>query len=97
MVVAGFVLAPYLVRLFAAEFAEVPGKLALTIQLARIVVPFLTLVAIAAAFMGMLNALGHFFLPALSPATFNLASILPGPYRHDDDMWAAAREYFRSQ
>jgi ketosteroid isomerase-like protein len=28
---------------------------------------------------------------------FNLASILPGPYRHDDDMWAAAREYFRSQ
>jgi putative peptidoglycan lipid II flippase len=76
MVAAGFVLAPYLVRLFAAEFAEVPGKLALTIQLARIVVPFLTLVAIAAAFMGMLNALGHFFLPALSPATFNLASIL---------------------
>ena len=44
--------------------------------LARIVLPFLTLVAIAAAFMGMLNALGHFFLPALSPATFNVASIV---------------------
>jgi putative peptidoglycan lipid II flippase len=37
--------------------------------------PFLLLVAVAAALMGMLNALGHFFLPALSPATFNLASI----------------------
>ena len=26
--------------------------------------------------MGMLNALGHFFLPALSPATFNVAGIV---------------------
>jgi putative peptidoglycan lipid II flippase len=72
----GFAFAPWLVRLFAEDFAAVPGKLELTIELARIVLPFLTLVAIAAAFMGMLNALGHFFLPALSPATFNLASIL---------------------
>jgi putative peptidoglycan lipid II flippase len=76
LVAAGFVFAPALVRLFAADFANVPGKLELTILLARIVLPFLTLVAIASAFMGMLNALGHFFLPALSPATFNLASIL---------------------
>jgi putative peptidoglycan lipid II flippase len=76
VVVAGFVFAPNLVRLFAADFASVPGKLELTTLLARIVLPFLTLVAIAAAFMGMLNALGHFFLPALSPATFNVASIL---------------------
>lgn len=76
LVVAGAVFAPELVRLFAEDFARVPGKLELTILLARIVLPFLMLVAMAAAFMGMLNALGHFFLPALSPATFNLASIV---------------------
>ena len=76
LVTAGFIFAPSLVQTFAADFGEVPGKLALTIKLARIVLPFLTLVAIAAAFMGMLNALGHFFLPALSPATFNLVGIL---------------------
>jgi putative peptidoglycan lipid II flippase len=76
LVVGGFVFAPTLVRLFAADFASVPGKLELTTLLARIVLPFLTLVAIAAAFMGMLNALGHFFVPALSPAMFNVASIL---------------------
>jgi putative peptidoglycan lipid II flippase len=76
LVVAGFVFAPNLVRLFAADFASVAGKLELTTLLARIVLPFLTLIAIAAAFMGMLNALGHFFLPALSPATFNVASTL---------------------
>ena len=38
--------------------------------------PFLTLVALAAAFMGMLNSLHHFFIPALSPAMFNVATIV---------------------
>jgi len=54
----------------------VPGKIELTIYLARIAFPFLTLVAIAAVLMGMLNSLGHFFVPALSPAMFNVAGIL---------------------
>ncbi len=76
LVIGGFFLAPALVHVFAADFAEVPGKLDLTILLARIVLPFLTLVALAAALMGMLNALGHFFVPAVSPATFNLAGIV---------------------
>jgi putative peptidoglycan lipid II flippase len=76
LVAIGFALTPALVRLFAGEFANVPGKLELTILLARIVLPFLALVAVAAALMGMLNALGHFFVPALAPATFNLASIV---------------------
>ena len=38
--------------------------------------PFLTLVAVAAVLMGMLNSLGHFFVPALSPAMFNVAGIV---------------------
>ena len=41
--------------------------------LARIMLPSLTLIALAAAFMGMLNSLHHFFIPALSPAMFNVA------------------------
>ena len=75
-VIAGIVFADPLVRLFAADFAEVPGKLELTIYLTRILLPFLTLVAVAAALMGMLNSLGHFFIPALSPAMFNVAIIV---------------------
>lgn len=47
-------------------------KLALTVQLARIVMPFLTLVAIAVALGGMLNSLRRFFIPALSPAIYNV-------------------------
>ena len=75
IVVLGMVFADPLVRLFAAEFSDVPGKIELTIYLTRIVFPFLTLVAVAAVLMGMLNSLGHFFVPALSPAMFNVAVI----------------------
>ena len=37
--------------------------------------PFLIVVALAAALMGMLNSLQHYFVPALSPAMFNVATI----------------------
>lgn len=76
IVVVAVIFAEPLVRAFAAEFAAVPGKLELTVRMARIVAPFLTLVAVAAVLMGMLNSLGHFFVPALSPAMFNVASIV---------------------
>lgn len=76
LVLAGIVFAEPLVRTFAAEFSAVPGKLELTVHLTRIMLPFLTLVAVAAALMGMLNSLGHFFIPALSPAIFNVAVVI---------------------
>jgi putative peptidoglycan lipid II flippase len=76
IVVLAVVFAGPLVSLYASNYNEVPGKLELTIYLARIVTPFLTLVAIAAVLMGMLNSLGHFFVPALSPAMFNVAGIV---------------------
>ena len=75
LVAAGVLFADPIVRLFAADYAAVPGKLELTVQLTRIMLPFLTLIAVAAALMGMLNALNRFFVPALSPAMFNVASI----------------------
>ena len=53
-----------------------PGKLELTTLLTRITLPFLTMIALAAVVMGMLNALGRFFIPALSPAMFNIATVL---------------------
>ncbi len=71
-----FVFATPLVTLFAGDYASVPGKLDLTILLTRIMLPFLTCVALAAAFMGMLNSLHKFFIPALSPAMFNVATIV---------------------
>jgi putative peptidoglycan lipid II flippase len=76
LVIAGMLLAGPLVKLYAGDFSRVPGKLELTIRLTRIMFPFLTLITVAAALMGMLNALHRFFIPALSPAMFNVATIL---------------------
>ncbi len=78
VVVAGMVFAEPLVRLLAGSYADVPGKLELTVLLTRILLPFLTLVAIAAAIMGMLNSLNRFFTPALSPAMYNVGIIAAG-------------------
>ena len=73
--VLGIVFAEPLVRLYATGFRDVPGKIELTITLTRIMFPFLVLVAAAAVMMAMLNALHRFFIPALSPAMFNIATI----------------------
>jgi putative peptidoglycan lipid II flippase len=57
-------------------FLSVQGKLELTTELTQIMMPFLMTIAVAVAMMGMLNSLHRFFLPALSPAMFNVATIL---------------------
>ena len=75
IVVAGIVWAEPLTRALAGAYADVPGKLELTVLLTRILLPFLTLVAAAAALMGMLNSLNRFFTPALSPAMYNVGII----------------------
>ena len=73
--VLGIVFVGPLVTLYAGDYAAVPGKLELTVQLTRVMLPLTTLIAVAAAMMGMLNSLHHYFIPALSPAMFNVASI----------------------
>jgi putative peptidoglycan lipid II flippase len=78
LVIGGIVFAAPLVGAYAHDFEQVPGKLELTVRLTRIVLPFLPMLAVAAATMGMLNSLHHYFLPALSPAMFNLATIVCG-------------------
>ena len=78
IVVGAIVFAPQLVHLLAGDFASVPGKFELTVLLTRLMAPFLILVAMAAACMGMLNSLNIFFVPALAPAMFNVASIAVG-------------------
>lgn len=76
LVLLGILFAEPLVTAFASSYADVPGKLPLTVSLARVMLPTLTLIALAAALMGMLNSLRHFFVPALSPAMFNVVTII---------------------
>jgi putative peptidoglycan lipid II flippase len=74
----GWLFAPQLVGLYASAFREIPGKFELAVRMTRILFPFFPLVALAAAFMGILNACGVFFVPALAPAVFNFVSIIVG-------------------
>jgi putative peptidoglycan lipid II flippase len=76
IVVIGVLFAGPLVRLYAGDFAEVEGKLEMATWLTRVNMPFLTLVAVAATFMGMLNALKRFAMPALAPALYNVVFIV---------------------
>lgn len=76
LVALGIVFAPQITRLVAMGFSRDPAKLELTIYLTRIMFPFLLFVALAAWAMGILNACGTFFVPAVAPAAFNLVSIV---------------------
>ncbi len=66
--------APWILRVYVPGFE--PAKMALAVTMTRILAPFLLFVALAAVAMGVLNTYGRFFLPALSPAWFNLVAIL---------------------
>jgi putative peptidoglycan lipid II flippase len=76
--IIGWWYAPAIVRVLAPGFYDVPGKAELTVQLTRIMIPFLLLVALAAQAMGILNARGRFGIPALASAFFNVGSIIGG-------------------
>ncbi len=75
LVILGILFASPITRAIAPGFADTPGKLELTTGLTRAMLPFLPTVAISVAMMGMLNSLRRFFVPSLSPAMFNVATI----------------------
>jgi putative peptidoglycan lipid II flippase len=76
--IVGWIFTPSIVYLLAPGFFDVSGKAELTIQLTRIMIPFLLMIALAAKAMGILNARNNFAIPAIAPVFFNLGSILAG-------------------
>jgi putative peptidoglycan lipid II flippase len=76
LVILGIIFAYPLTHAIAPKYAGTPGKLELTTELTRIILPFLPTIAVSVAMMGMLNSLRRFFIPALAPAMFNVATIL---------------------
>jgi putative peptidoglycan lipid II flippase len=70
--------APLLVELTNFGYHSVPGKFEQTVQLTRILFPFILFVSLAAAVMGMLNARFVFAVPASASTVFNVVSIVAG-------------------
>ncbi len=70
IVVAGMLGLSFALGIFSFE-----EDTALMLQLLRVMFPYLLLVCLAAVCMGMLNARGHFFIPALGAALLNVVMI----------------------
>jgi putative peptidoglycan lipid II flippase len=78
LVLVAVVFAPSLIDVLAGEYARIPGKLELTVLLARVMLPFLVLVSLSAVAMSLQNAHHRFVAPALAPAMFNTVAIAVG-------------------
>ena len=58
------------------QYGYYPKDTELMLRLLRIMFPYMLLVTLTAVFMGMLNARGHFFVPACGSLVMNLVMIL---------------------
>lgn len=74
LVVLGVTFSPGIVRLFAWGFTD-PAKISLTVDLNRIMFPYLFFVSMVAFAMGVLNSRGYFFTSAFSPVLLNCGII----------------------
>ena len=72
----GIIIAPWIVRLMAPGFIGDASKYFLTVDLTRIMFPYLILIALTALQMGVLYTLNSFTAPAFSSCLLNVAMIL---------------------
>jgi putative peptidoglycan lipid II flippase len=71
-VIIGLAMLGISIALAAHHFNE---NTELMLRLLRVMFPYMLLVCVAAVFMGMLNARGHFFIPAMGATMLNLVMI----------------------
>lgn len=71
----GIVFTPQIVRVIAPGFFDDPDKFALTIELTRIMFPYIFFISLVALVSGALNSLGRFAAPAAAPILLNLSMI----------------------
>ncbi|MDG2122457.1 MAG: murein biosynthesis integral membrane protein MurJ [Verrucomicrobiales bacterium] len=76
VVLLGVLLAPYIIQVLMPDWEA--EQVAYTASLARVMYPFIFIVSLSALVMGMLNAKGRFFIPAMASSFFNIGSIIGG-------------------
>ncbi len=74
--ILGIILSPLIVRLMAPGFIAQPEKLAETINLNRVIFPFILLIGLAAYATAILNTLKNFTISAFAPCFLNIAIIV---------------------
>jgi putative peptidoglycan lipid II flippase len=73
--VTGVLLSPWIVRIMAPGFADIPDKYALTVFLTRLMFPYIFFISLVALCMGILNSFRRFAAPALAPVILNICMI----------------------
>jgi putative peptidoglycan lipid II flippase len=73
--VLGVLAAPVIVAISAPGFTASPEKFALTVDLLRIVFPYILFIALTAGAGGILNTWSRFAVPAFTPVLLNLSFI----------------------
>ena len=76
LVFFGIVFSVPLIGVIAPGFLRDPAQFRLTIDLTRIMFPFLLFISLAALAMGILNSTRHFAPPAFSSGVFNVVNIV---------------------
>jgi len=74
--ILGVIFSPLIVRLIAPGFIGSPDKLQATINLNRIIFPYLLLIGLAVYAMAVLNSLKSFAISAFAPCFLNIAIIV---------------------
>lgn len=75
LAVLGIVFMPQVVSVIAPGFTRDPEKLALAVEMTRIIFPYLIFICLAALVSGVLNALDRFAAAAAAPVLFNLMAM----------------------
>jgi len=75
IVILGILFAPWVAKFVAWGFSGNPEKLSLTIELVRLIFPFLFFISLAAVLTSVLNSRANFFIPALVPSGLSVAEI----------------------
>ena len=71
----GVLAAPAIIYVTAPGFAQAPGKFDLTVDLLRVIFPYIFFISLTAFAGGILNTYSRFAVPAITPALLNLSFI----------------------
>ncbi|MBI3795178.1 MAG: murein biosynthesis integral membrane protein MurJ [Nitrospinae bacterium] len=76
LVVVAIIFAPYLLKVMAIGFTGDKAKFDLTVNLTRLLFPYLIFISLASVMMGVLNTFHHFSSPSASPVLLNASIIV---------------------
>ncbi|GMO64137.1 MAG: murein biosynthesis integral membrane protein MurJ [Endomicrobiia bacterium] len=73
--VLGMFFVPVFTKIFAGGFSDDPVKMQLTIEITRLMFPFIFFICLASFLLSTLNTLHTFFLPAVAPAALSFSEV----------------------